>query len=208
MFRSKFIWVSAFAIALISACSSGTDADETSGVFPERWANNPAGYGSEIYSVAKGDSVNGFQCSVYESENAVIESSIEFQSGFEIKAIYHNLIKNDSIKVTVFVSMEPYTKKTMEDMCNKMTQSADTANGAYVVCEDDYIKEVAFGSYTESDSIAIEKTKNRAIEHCKQQDMDYGEAADDDSVVEPSCEADSLFRADGSYEVDIPDNCL
>lgn len=207
MFRSKFIWVSAFAIALISACSSGTDADETSGVFPERWANNPAGYGSEIYSVAKGDSVNGFQCSVYESENAVIESSIEFQSGFEIKAIYHNLIKNDSIKVTVFVSMEPYTKKTMEDMCNKMTQSADTANGAYVVCEDDYIKEVAFGSYTVSDSIAIARTKEQAIKKCKQKDLDYEVPAGNDAFEEPSCVPDTLFKADGSYTLDIPDNC-
>lgn len=207
MIKSKFIWVSAFAIALINACSSGTDADETSGVFPERWANNPAGYGSEIYSVAKGDSVNGFQCSVYESENAVIESSIEFQSGFEIKAIYRNLIKNDSITVTVFVGMEPYTKMTMEDMCNQMTQSADTANGAYVVCEDDYIKEVAFGSYTVSDSIAIARTKEQAIKKCKQKDLDYEVPAGNDAFEEPSCVPDTLFKADGSYTLDIPDNC-
>ncbi len=207
MIKSKFIWVSAFAIALINACSSGTDADETSGVFPERWANNPAGYGSEIYSVAKGDSINGFQCSVYEKGNEVIESSIEFQSGFEIKAIYRNLIKKDSITVTVFVGMEPYTKMTMEDMCNQMTQSADTANGAYVVCEDDYIKEVAFGSYTVSDSIAIARTKEQAIKKCKQKDLDYEVPAGNDAFEEPSCVPDTLFKADGSYTLDIPDNC-
>lgn len=85
--------------------------------------------------------------------------------------------------------------------------SADTANGAYVVCEDDYIKKVAFGSYTISDSIAIEMTTEQAIKKCKQKDLDYEVPADKDSGVEPSCVPDTLFRADGSFTLDIPDNC-
>lgn len=75
--------------------------------------------------------------------------------------------------------MEPYTKNTMKDKCNKMTQSADTAHGAYVVCEDNYIKEVAFSSYTGPDSIAVAKTKDYAIDYCKQQEMDYEVSAVD-----------------------------
>lgn len=102
MFKLKFIWISAIAIALISACSGGTDADETSEVFPKSWVNNTAEFGSEIYSVVKGDSINGIQCSVYEKEHAVFESDIEFKSGFKIRTIYYTVIINDSLIETVF----------------------------------------------------------------------------------------------------------
>ncbi|MCQ2099976.1 MULTISPECIES: hypothetical protein [unclassified Fibrobacter] len=132
IFKANFSCLGIFIISLICACS-----DNSSGPSTESWVSNPANAGEEVYSNKNGDRLNGIECSIYASENAVYEVSTTNSSGFHVTTTVQTIIKYPTASTTVYVEADPSSEDVMEALCLSVKKDNQDAD---IECTRNYVK--------------------------------------------------------------------
>lgn len=215
IFKTKMACLSMLAIAFIYGCSndSSSTANEpdnsSNQQSTESWLTNPAETGPQVYSIQLGNSVKGFECQVYEGDSALVLIASFVSMGIETSVTSKIELVKDCVLVTSYIESDPATKEIMDALCTSQKESYPDAE-----CTDSYVKTFQnSGQYTATFNDAMDNLKQQSIDKCKDEEYKFkADSSDDDDDIfgenSSSCVPDTLFRADGSFTLDIPDNCI